>query len=266
MALTGRGPVNMNKENLRLRYLLLGIVLLASALGCASCSDGSGRGVTSRVVRAYGGENGIKSILSYTGRGYLKVLPTGEKVINHHLDLYQDHQRYRETYVEVFKGDVVNKWIWINEGDGPKSWSSANNWVNKPALEYRFLEYRFPMLLEWMSRYQEKAGANVESDNYILNYSVGNLSVEVTVDRKKRFIRSSTVTDSDNNLQYSEKYTDYRRVDGIPFPNRITRSVNGVPYCEFFIPAIEHGTEQPDSLFVISEADTSGVSADDQGD
>lgn len=234
------------------------LVLLASALiSLASCSGRED--VTSRVISAYGGEKGIESILSFTGRGYLKVLPVGEKVTNLHLDLFQDHMSYRETYVEVYKGEITNKWIWISDGSFTQSWSSTPESVNRPALEYSYLKYRFPMILDWMSEYQGEAEADIGPGDHVLNYQLQEISVEVTVGKKSGYILKTVIRDEKNGLIYSEEYSDYRMVSEAPFPNRITKSLNGTPYCEFFIPKIIYNQAPPDSVFAISEEDTAGA-------
>jgi len=222
------------------------------------CSDSS-RTVTSGIVSAYRGDSGIESILSYTGRGYLKVLPVGNKVENLHLDLFQDYRKYRVQYVDVFKGDVVDKWIWINNGSQRRVWATAPEMVNRPELEYRYLDYRFPMLLDWMRKYEGEAEVNKKDDSYILEYQLAELVLKVTVGRKNRYIRRIDIEDRRNDLVFSEDYTDYRRIEGIPFPNRVRKSINSEPYCEFFTPVIRYGESPPDSVFAISAADTAGV-------
>ncbi|MGM0484557.1 MAG: hypothetical protein ACQERI_08415 [Candidatus Krumholzibacteriota bacterium] len=235
------------------------LFLLAASVISALASCSGGEDVTSQVISAYGGEKGVESVLSFTGRGYLKVLPVGEKVTNLHLDLFQDHMRYRETYVEVHKGEVTNKWIWISDGSTTSSWSSTPETVNRPALEYRYLEYRFPLILEWMSKYQGEAVANKGPGDHVLNYQLPEISVEVTVGRKSGYILKTVISDRKNDLIYSEDYSDYRLISDIPFPNRIIKSLNGAPYCEFFIPVILYDQAPPDSVFAISEKDTAGA-------
>jgi hypothetical protein len=78
----------------------------------------------------------------------------------------------------------------------------------------------------------------------------------VGVDSRKYLVRSVEINRTSGAEVYREEYSDYREVEGIPFPARAARSAGGTAYCEAFTPAIEYGMEIPDSVFSIMRADT----------
>jgi hypothetical protein len=131
--------------------------------------------------------------------------------------------------------------------------------INKPALENSFAKYRFPMILSWMSQsgVEGKIIDQSEESVYELRFKDGDDILTVMIDGKSWLLNRIEVNKSTDSLVYSEEYSTYRKVEGIPIPNRVTRSVNGQSYCETFVPVIKHGLKNlPDSVFMIMKEDT----------
>ncbi len=187
----------------------------------------------------------------------MKELPVGKIVNNYPLAVFQEGTSYKQTMARVDKGEAVEKWVWIGDENGITSWSSSERWINRPGLEYRFLKYRFPMIISWMAeRKAESETLDKPEGLFVLGFRDGENNVTVKVDSKRWIINGISVRNQDDDLLYSEEYADYRKVENAPFPARVTRSLDGASYCEAFTPAIERGSNIPDSVFSIAGEDT----------
>ena len=59
---------------------------------------------------------------------------------------------------------------------------------------------------------------------------------------------------SDSTKVFKEAYTDYWKVDGVPFPSRFTgMSGEGGALYEYYFVKVEMGADLPDSIFALSD-------------
>jgi hypothetical protein len=242
------------------RVIIFFVILSISGLSLISCSrrPGSADDLVKKVINAYGGSEGINALARYRGSGFLKKLPIGKMVKNYPLDVFQDMYRYKEGVAYVTKGDAVNRWVWINNGEEILKWTNSDKTLNKPALENSLLQYRFPLILSWMHK-SGVVGELIDNSGegvYKLRFKDGENIIDVTVNGKGWLLNKIEVNRSTDSLIYSEEYSTYCKVEGIPIPNRVVRSVNGKPYSEAFVPVIKYGLNLPDSVFMITAKDT----------
>jgi hypothetical protein len=242
------------------RIIIFFVFISISSLYLISCSGEprSAADLVKKVVKAYGGIRGIDALERYKGDGFLKKLPIGKMVKNYPLSVFQNKYRYKECIARIDRGDAVDKWVWIDNGEGISKWTNSDKMLNKPLLENSFIKYRFPLIISLM--HQSGAGWELIDNSgegvSKLRFKDGDNVVTVTFDDKGWLLNRIEVNKSTDSLVYSEEYSTYCKVEGIPIPNRVTRSVNGKPYCEAFVPVIKYGVDLPDSVFMITAKDT----------
>ncbi len=242
------------------RIIILFVFISISSLYLVSCSGEprSADDLVKKVINAYGGVEGINALERYKGDGFLKKLPIGKMVKNYPLSVFQNKYKYKECIAHIIRGDAVDKWVWVDDGERISKWTSSDKMLNKPLLENSFIKYRFPLIISLMNQ----SGKEWELVNHSgegackLRFEDGDNIVTVTVDDKAWLLNRIEVNKSTDSLVYSEEYSTYCKVEGIPIPNRVTRSVNGKSYCEAFIPVIKYGLDLPDSVFMITAEDT----------
>jgi len=236
------------------------LMISLSGLLLFSCSGKpqNAEKLVKKVTGAYGGAEETGKLGKYTGSGFLKKLPVGNMVKNYPLTVFQDKHRYKEFIAHVKRGDPIDKWVWINDGDRTFGWSSSDKLINKPMLEISLIKYRFPLILSWIQSHSEEGSlvGEPKEGSYKMRFEDGERIITVTVEDKSWLINRVEINSPADSLIYSEEYSTYNKAKGIPLPSRARRSVNGKSYCEAFIPAVRYGINLPDSVFTITGEDT----------
>jgi hypothetical protein len=231
---------------------------IAALLFSCSGAPGDSDDVIERMIGAYGGQEKIEMLKSFTGNGFMKD-QLGQAVIRYWpYDHFQRDTMLKTKVVLMDKGVPYNLRYSTFDGLNHRVADKNNNMLYKLPVEIMMLEYRFPLVFDWMrnsgldGRLKDNGD---ESGICRIEYVDKHDLVEVGVDRETwllRYVRFENRADSTK--IYTETYSDYWEVDGVPFPSRFTGTfTNNRPYYEYYFVKVELGADLPDSTFILSE-------------
>ena len=237
--------------------LILGVIGAAILFSCSG-APGSADDVVERTVRAYGGPKKIALMRSFVGKGFMKDQLNQSVIRYWPYDHLQRDTMLKTKVALMDKGVAYNIRFTTFDGLNYRV-AEKNGDMNYPLVtELIRIEKRFPLILDWLRNSGLEGRLKDDGDEsgicrieYADTYDL----VEVGVDRKEwliRYVRFESRTDSTRT--FTEVYSDYWKVDGIPFPSRFTGTyTNNRPYYEYYFVKIELDADLPDSTFVLSE-------------
>lgn len=217
-----------------------------------------------RLINGYGGRDGVEMLQSFSGKGFMKDIASTSVVKNYPFDLYRKGPLYKSKMVRLSEGKPTQVRITLFGEEGGFMWESGKSrGAEVPAWQRRLVNYMFPMVLKWIQE-PTRAGeiiATGREDGFLrVRYNDGNDLITLSVDRSTWLLHSVELGRSnDSSFVYTENYGDYRRVDGVPFPNRIDGRLGNRKLYEFFLPVIEIGADLPDTLFSLTPEDSTAL-------
>jgi len=230
---------------------------------CICCCGGGVDGpevVARRMVDAYGGPEKAPLLSTFKGFGFMKNLSSTTIAENFPYDVCQKGQLYKSRITIIKQSQVVGVRLNIFDGRERYIYEYGKGKRSAPTWEFDFVKYKFPFVLEWIQD-PGVEGSVVHADTldaYLLRYVNGDDIITFTIDDSSWLLEKVEVGSvADSTFSYSESYSDYREVEGVPFPNRFVGVFKGRKYYEFFISAIEYGIDLSDSIFKVMEKDTS---------
>lgn len=236
--------------------------VLLAGLALASCSTGVRKpeDVVDRMMAAYGGPGNLPLLTSYSGKGFMKQIPVGHVAMSYPFDVYQKGRLYKTKTWQIREGMPVDMQVLVVSDTTQVRWTYSTGYAPVPEWEVDLLEYRFPLVLEWLPAsglpgrlIDEKP----EDGAWRVRFERGEDLLTLVVDADTWLLRGMILENAADSLfSFSETYSDYRKVDGVWFPNRFSASFRGVRYYEFLVPAIELGADLPDDFFAVTPADT----------
>lgn len=235
--------------------------ILLTALIAWSCSgDIAPDKAVDRMIRAYGGGEGVARLNSYIGSGFWKQVPLINVAVNYPFDVYQQGGRYKTVMWDVKEGVAGDmRLLLINETDRIL-WTHSEGFMEFPEWEAAILRYRFPLVIARLlspGLPVRRDESELHDGRYRLSFQEGDDLLTLVLDDRTWLLQEMHLENlSDTTLIFREFYGDYRRVDGIWFPNRFSATLRGREYYEYLIPVIEIGAEFPDDFFVLSANDT----------
>lgn len=243
------------------RYVaVIAVVVMSMCICCCLGRVDRPEVVAKRMVGAYGGPDKARLLSTFKGLGFMKNLSTTSVAENFPYDVYQKGPLYKSKITVIKQSQVTGVRINIFDGRERYIYEYGKGKRSAPAWEFDFVKYKFPFVLEWIQNPGDE-GTVVHSDTldaYLLRYVIDDDIVTFTIDEASWLLEKVEVGSvADSTFAFSESYSDYREVDGVPFPNRFEGSFKGRKYYEFFISAIEYGIELSDSFFKVMEKDTS---------
>jgi len=238
------------------------VAALAAGIVLASCSShvkDPGTAID-RMLAAYGCPKNLPRLTDYVGRGFVKQLPLGHVAVSHPFDLYQKGARYKTKTWLIQEGIPVDMQVLAVADSERTRWTYRDGYSSVPQWEADLLLYRFPLVLQWVSS-PGIEGRLIEGDaddgSVRIRFENDGDLITLVIDDKDWLLRQMILeSEADTLFRFEEAYGDYRKVDGVWFPNRFTASFRGRPYYEFMIPSIELGADLPDSIFAVLPADT----------
>ncbi len=236
---------------------------MLSVIGAAiffSCSGtpGDADDVVDRMIGAYGGPKKIELLKSFVGRGFLKDQLNQSVIRYWPYDHFQRDTMLKTKVALMEKGVAYNIRYTTFDGLNYRV-AEKNGDMNYPRVaELIRIKKRFPLIFDWLRNSGLEGRLKDNGDEsgicrveYIDTYDL----VEIGVDRKDwllRYVRFESRTDSTRT--FTEAYSDYWDVDGIPFPSRFTGTfTNNRPYYEYYFVRIDLNADLPDSTFKLSE-------------
>jgi len=236
--------------------LLLGL----AAVMILSCS-GTPRDavdVVDRMIGAYGGPEKIELMKSYVGKGFFKD-QLGQAVARYWpYDHYQRGMNLKTKIALIDNGKAYNIRFATYNGLNYRVATKYGDLLDIPPIDIELLRYRFPLILDWIQQTDSEGKLTDDGDENGLckiEYTIPKYKIEVGIDRGDwllRYMRFESMEDSTK--IFREAYTDYWKVDGVPFPSRFTGTLQEVrPYYEYYFVKIELGADLPDSTFILSE-------------
>ncbi len=239
--------------------------LAAAAMLAIACSTRVNDPDTAikKMLGAYGGAGKVKLLTSYTGKGFMRDLARKQVVRNHPFDICQRGALIKNRLMKVTKGKLTEVMVTYFDGTEAYQWKYGGTIKTVNRWEFDLLKYKFPLILTWIQE-SDITGEIVTGENdsavCLLRFENGNDIVTLTLDSKSFLLEKVEILSAaDTAFVYSEEYGDYRKVDGIYFPNRFRGWYKGSKYYEYMIPVIEYGVELPDSIFSLLSSDSAGV-------
>lgn len=241
---------------------MLGVI--AAALFSCSGTPGDVEVVIDRMIDAYGGPEKLELLKSFTGKGFMKD-QLGQAVVRY----WPYDQSQRDTMLKT-KVALMDKGVAYNiryttfDGLNLRIAEKNNDMLYKQTIEIERLEYRFPLVFDWLRNSGTDGKLTDNGDEsgicrieYLDSYNV----VEVGVDRDNWLLRYVRLEDRTDSMKvYTETYSDYWKVDGVPFPSRFTGTLRGgMPYYEYYFVKIDLGADLPDSTFILSEEELAQI-------
>ncbi len=227
-----------------------------------SCCGGAGDAdnVIKRMVKAHGGPDKIELVQSYVGRGFMKNITSTSVVQSDPFDIYRNGPLFKNRIMKLRGGQATDVGLTIFDGREGYQWRYRGGRSPVALWQFEIMGYLFPQVLVW-ARQPDLVGEIVtgEHEYYIerVRYRSGDNIVTIGVDDRTWLLKEVRIASvSDTAFTFSEKYDDYREVDGVPFPNRFTGKYRDNLYYEYFIPVIDYNVELPDSLFAVTSDDT----------
>ncbi|MCK4237040.1 MAG: hypothetical protein KAX38_07955 [Candidatus Krumholzibacteria bacterium] len=241
------------------------LILILAVCFLFSCSGRVDRPevAVKKMICAYGGAEKIDFLTNYVGKGFMKNLSSKSVVSHYPFDLYQKDHLFKNRFVKVTRGKVTDIRVTVFDGREAYQWQYGEGKKDVPMWEFAILKYRFPLVLKWLR--DSRAKGEIITDAGVegvcrMRYLDGDDIVTFSLDDKSWLLKEVEIQSAtDSAFVYSEAYSDYRDMDGIPFPNRFTGTFKGQPYYEYFIPVIEYGVDLPDSLFKVTAEDTAEI-------
>jgi len=231
-----------------------------------SCSDtpGDEDDVVDRMIDAYGGPKKLELLKSFTGSGFIKD-QLGQSVIKYWpYDHFQRDTMLKTKVALTDKGVAYNVRYTTFDGLNYRVADKNNDMMYKPPAEIILIKLRFPLIFDWLrnSGFEGKLTDNGDESGICrIEYLDPDKVIEVGVDRDTWLLRYVRFEDRAASMKiYSETYTDYWKVDGVPFPSRFTGKFLDVrPYYEYYFVKIELGVDLPDSTFILSEEELARI-------
>ena len=244
--------------------LLLVLGLLTALYFSCSGTPRDADTVIDRMVDAYGGPEKLERLESFTGKGFIKD-PLGQSVIRYYpYDHYQRDTLVKTKVVLLEKGEPYNIKYATFDGLNLRSVDKNNDRFYQPMTEFVMIDYRFPLVFDWLQSTELEGMLTDDGEEsgmcrieYVDTFNV----IEVGIDREEWLLRYVRFEDRSDSLRsYIETYSDYWKVEGIPFPSRFTAKLRDVrPYYEYYFTKIEIDADLPDSTFILSPEELAQV-------
>jgi hypothetical protein len=236
------------------------VVLTGFAL--VSCSNGvkGPDAVVDRMLEAYGCPGNLPLLTSFAGKGFLKQVPLGHVAMSYPFDIYQRESLYKTKAWLIREGMPVDMQVFAVGDTARTRWTYSGGYTSVPQWEVDLVGYRFPLVLKWLSSSAPEGrlveGGPEDGARRIRFEKDGDL-LTLVVDSETWLLRGMVLENAaDSTFRFEEMYGDYRKVDGIWFPNRFTARFQEIQYYEFLIPTIELGADLPDRIFAVLPEDT----------
>jgi hypothetical protein len=225
-----------------------------------SCSGtpGDADDVVDRMIGAYGGPEKIELMKSFVGKGFLKD-QLGQAVIRYWpYDHFQRDTMLKTKVALIDKGVAYNIRFVAYDGLNYRIVNKNGDLLERPPVEVSLIKYRFPLIFDWLRNAELEGDLKDNGDESgicRIEYPGPVYSIEIGVSRDDwllQYVRFENLKDSTR--VFSETYSDYWEVDGVPFPSRFTgKFQNIMSYYEYYFVKIELGADLPDSTFILSE-------------
>ena len=241
---------------------MLGVI--AAILFSCSGTPGDADGVIDRMIDAHGGPKKLELLKSFTGKGFMKD-QLGQAVIKYWpYDHFQRDTMLKTKVALTEKGVAYNIRYTTFDGVNYRVADKKHDIMYKLPVEIVLIKYRFPLIFEWLrnSGLEGKLTDNGDESGICrIEYIDLHNVIEVGVDRETWLLRYVRFKDRTNSMKvFRETYTDYWKVDGVPFPSRFTGNFQDArPYYEYYFVKIELGADLPDSTFILNEEELAGI-------
>ena len=235
---------------------MLGVI--AAILFSCSGTPRDADSVVDRMIDAHGGPKKLELLKSFAGKGFVKD-QLGQSVIRYWpYDHFQRDTMVKTKVALMDKGVAYNIRYTVFDGLNYRIAEKKNDMMYMSPVEIVLIKFRFPLIFDWLrnSELEGKLTDNGDESGICkIEYLDPNNVIEIGVDRKNWLLRYVRFEDRVGSMKsFKETYSDYWKVDGVPFPSRFTGNFMDVrPYYEYYFVKIELGADLPDSTFILSE-------------
>jgi hypothetical protein len=238
--------------------LLLMLGLVTAVLFSCSGTPGDADDVVDRMIGAYGGPERIELMKNFVGKGFMKDQLGQAVVRNWPYDHFQRDTMLKTKVALIEKGIAYNIRYATYDGFNYRVANKNGDSIDRPPVDISLIKYRFPLIFDWLRNTELEGDITDNGDKSgicKIEYPGPVYSIEIGVSRGDwllRYVRFENQKDSTR--VFSEAYTDYWKVDGVPFPSRFTGKFQDMmPYYEYYFTKIELGADLPDSTFILNE-------------
>lgn len=255
--------VTLKTDNRRLIPVLCAVVAAFLFFSCTDVVNDPDTAVE-KLVAAYGGPEKVELLQNYTGTGFMKDLVSTAIARSDPIDIYQKGELFKARITRLSMGRPTELMMTIYDGEELYQWIYGQGKKDIPLWELYINKYKFPNVLNWIQQPGVTGELHTDADNrnvYRLHYENEDDIIDLLLNSNTWLLREIRITSkSDSAFFYSEKYGDYRDVDGVPFPNRFTGTYRNRRYYEYMIPVIKYGVDLPNSIFGVTDEDTTAIS------
>jgi hypothetical protein len=227
----------------------------ANAVEAETSSDGEQiKSLIAKVINAYGGKRNIENVKTVYARGNINAFAFDDKGV--YVYYFERPGRLR---VEI-KYSRSSELRILDDGEGYESVDSAPitkvKGVRYLAMLFQYKQLDLPYGLSvdaYQMHYEGKANLNgVKVDVISLNDKEGP-PMKVYIDTEKFFIRKSSgyFSITKNSVTtLSSEFADFKRIDGIVLPFKITNFADGQKIAETIIREYKLDTHMENSIFL----------------
>lgn len=216
------------------------------------------------MIGAYGGPGKIELLKSFIGKGFIKD-QLGQSMIRYWTyDHFQQDTMVKTKVAFTEKGIPYNIRFTTFDGLNYRIAEKNGDQFYRLTTEYVMIEFRFPLIFDWL-RSTDLEGKLTDNGNesgicrieFIDEYNI----IEIGVNRENWLLQYVHFEGRpDSTKVFTETYSDYWKVDGIPFPSRFTAKFRKMrSYYEYYFTKIELGVDMPDSTFILSEEELAQI-------
>ncbi len=238
--------------------LLLLLGFAAVAIFSCSGTPRDADDVIDRMIDAYGGPEKIELMKSFVGKGFFKD-QLGQAVVRYWpYDHFQRGTMLKTKVALIEKGKAYNIRFATYNGLNYRVATKYGDLLDITPIDIDLLPYRFPLILDWVQQTDaegELIDDGDESGVCKVEYAIPKYKIELGVDRSGWLLKYMRFESQADSIRvFRETYTDYWKVDGVPFPSRFTGTLQETrPYYEYYFVKTELGADLRDSTFILSQ-------------
>ncbi|MBU8922532.1 MAG: hypothetical protein KOO63_12005 [Bacteroidales bacterium] len=242
------------------------VILVLSALAFASCSGrpDNPEALYDKMLDAYGGEDGVNRIISFSGKGFMKKLPMIHVAESYPFDFFQNGLLTKSKMMDVRNGQLFDMRIIVSDEEKSYQWSYLAGNLLVSNWEREMIKYRFPYILKWIGdrAHEGEIILPVGEGNgfYGLRFQSKTDIITLGIDEKTFLLRDVTVTSlADSSFNSRDVYSDFLKVEGTWFPARFTGFFDRILYYQYYLVKIDLDAELPGESFAVTPDDTMGI-------
>ena len=232
--------------------VLFPVVLAAQEMSMQPAADISGEQLVAQIIEAYGGRDNLAKVRSIYTRSYEKIHQAdNDGWITANLQR-PDRFRIESALHQTNSTRVVSgSQVWMSSG---KALLEPADNATREGVMFLFNCIDLPFSLaegKWTAKHQGIDKHNSSPNQVLILKNSAGEELTLTVNPKTHLIDliSGITTKGERKIIIAQEYSDYREVNGIKLPFRITSYYDGKPYAQNTLGEVKINVEMPDKLY-----------------